>query len=458
MKLWLKISLLCCILLVIALGSCSTILLIQSGDHTLQLTVQSAARDQRVLAESFRSMANNLAEEDLSDVTQFSLARYCFSSLAYPDSVLVAPTGTLYSRSGSAPEELLPVSETSGQQYIIRDVGSDSLLIVGSSVTLMEKPYSAYIVRDISAVYGGIRSLAYRFMGIGAACILITAVLMVLLVRFALNPLGELNEKVRTIAGGVYDQRIAIAENDEVGQLGSGFNRMAAAVEAHVQELKDEAERRRMFMAALTHEYKTPLTSIIGYAETLLWTKLEEETARVSLAHIQEQGRWLERLTQKLMGLLRISGDAVQRVPESIPRLLEDVRRDTAALLAQRGIALDIRCEMDQFPLDRDLMLSLLINLVDNAAKASSPGQTVVLRAYGNIIEVSDAGRGIPASELPRITQPFYRVDKSRSKKTGGAGLGLALCREIAAAHGARLEFESEPGKGTTARVVLSDD
>ena len=90
---------------------------------------------------------------------------------------------------------------------------------------------------------------------------------------------------------------------------------------------------------------------------------------------------------------------------------------------------------------------------MDNASKASTPGQAVAMRAYGDVIEVSDHGMGIPQSELERITEPFYVVDKSRSKKQGGSGLGLALVKEIVSAHGAMLEIESNVGVGTTIRV-----
>ncbi len=99
--------------------------------------------------------------------------------------------------------------------------------------------------------------------------------------------------------------------------------------------------------------------------------------------------------------------------------------------------------------------MSLIMNLIDNAGKATEPGGVIELSAMGNTICVRDYGRGIPGEELDKITQPFYMVDKSRSRKAGGIGLGLALAAEIARLHGARLEFESKPGKGTAAKVVF---
>jgi signal transduction histidine kinase len=105
--------------------------------------------------------------------------------------------------------------------------------------------------------------------------------------------------------------------------------------------------------------------------------------------------------------------------------------------------------------MDKDLLISLLLNLIDNAGKASKPGDNIEITAHQNVIAVTDHGRGIPESEISKITQPFYMVDKSRSRKAGGIGLGLALAAEIARLHGAKLEFDSEPGKGTTAKVVF---
>ena len=125
---------------------------------------------------------------------------------------------------------------------------------------------------------------------------------------------------------------------------------------------------------------------------------------------------------------------------------------------AGRGVLLETECDAGALPMDFDLMLSLLVNLVDNASKASSPGQTVSLRARGRTIEVEDHGIGIPAEEVPRVLEPFYMVDKSRSKKMGGTGLGLALARRIAEAHGAEISIRSEQGGGTTVSVVFPDN
>ena len=154
------------------------------------------------------------------------------------------------------------------------------------------------------------------------------------------------------------------------------------------------------------------------------------------------------------MTLVLLQGEISLR-EESVAELLEAVKESTADKLEKQNMKLCLNCEMDTLPMDFDLMRSALVNLVENARKASRDGQTIYLSAKNNTIEVRDFGQGIPAKELPRITEPFYMVDKSRSKKQGGAGLGLAIVQRIASAHGAALIAESIPGEFTLIKIVF---
>jgi len=123
--------------------------------------------------------------------------------------------------------------------------------------------------------------------------------------------------------------------------------------------------------------------------------------------------------------------------------------------LKEKNMALITECDMDTLPMDLDLMRSALVNLVENAKRASEDGQTITLTAHDSIIEVTDHGKGIPKEEIARITEPFYMVDRSRSKLYGGSGLGMALVQRIIKAHDAELVIESEENIGTTMRIVF---
>jgi signal transduction histidine kinase len=199
------------------------------------------------------------------------------------------------------------------------------------------------------------------------------------------------------------------------------------------------------------------MASMLLHTDTLLTADLTTEEARNSLTHLHEQCRWLERLSQKLLKLVTLEHE-IQVQPENISELFDDVSFSTADTLRERNTPLITKCdtETETMAMDYDLMKSLIINLIDNASKASEPGQEIKLRAHGNIIEVSDSGSGIAKEDAARVTDAFYMADRSRSKKTGGAGLGLALAKRIADAHGAELVIESEPGAGTTVSVVFA--
>lgn len=454
MKLWLKISLICIVVLASVVVICCITLLTQAKNDIMQVTIENARAKQSSLQASFSDMVSYYGGGNLAVVTKNSLIKYCFSRYADQESVLFSEGDTVYSRVDVQPEALLPLQARDQQNVLQVTVGGRNYLIVGSALVLMGDQYSVYVVRDITSVYDNITKMGLRFFAIGAVCIIAGMALIILFVRMAVKPLKLLGDSARHIAKGEYEQRAVVSTNDEVGELARDFNSMADAVKAHIAELEETAERRRLFMSALTHEYKTPLTSVIGYSETLLMTRLPEETVTASLEHIHEECKRLERLTQKLLALI-VVGEEIPLKEEPVEELLRNVRRSTAEILRQRGIRLEIDCSAGTLPMDADLMQDLLINLVDNASKASKEGQTVWLRAAGRTIEVVDEGIGIAEKELPRITEPFYMVDKSRSRKKGGSGIGLALVARIVEAHRARLVIKSRPGKGTTVGVIF---
>lgn len=461
MKLWKKISLLCGLVLVLTAGVCTAALTTQARNRILNLTYQNAEQKQQALVRSFSNMLLYYHEEQDSAAATHSLAKYCFTQYADSEAVLMLSGETVYSALSFDPSEYLTLDGGTPQRCT-NTIDGRELLIVGSSERL---PYSfaqspartsctVYIVQDITPVYEQIRALTLRFAAIGAVCIGLGLLLIALLVRRSLSPLQELQNAAAHIAAGSYAGRVTVPSADEVGALAQDFNAMAGAVEQRIAELTETAERQRLFIGGVTHEFKTPLTALLLNADSLQNTYLDEEERSAAIAQIEHQTRWLERLVQKLLKLITLE-QAPELRTSSVPELLERVRESTADALAQRGVTLQTECCAERLDMDADLMQSVLVNLVDNAGKASQPGQTVSLTADALGFAVRDHGCGIPHEEIERITEPFYMVDRSRSKKQGGVGLGLALVKEIVRAHGGRLEIESTVGEGTTVRVLI---
>ena len=455
MKLWLKVSLISTILVTAAISACGLIMLIRSGRSNLDLAVENTLANQEVRAASWATAMQTELADSTSSSAQRSIARYFIDKYADGNTILETQDDCIYNRTAIEPQAYLKLSGKQ-QQYIIEDIGGKSMLIAGRRITVEGVDYLFYLVSDLTSVYDGITEMSYRFALINCIVMVTAAAVTVFLVRRLLYPVKELKHSTALIADGVYDKRIEIRERDEIGELGEDFNRMAEAVEAHIGELREEAERRTMFMSALTHELKTPMTSIKGNAQTLLATKLTEAEREDALYAIDAACTRVERLSQKLMQLivLRQSGE-LELSADSVPKLLLEAQSACARQLKQRGLTLKIDSGMDTLVMERDLLLDLLINLIDNAGKASKPGDVIELCARDGVISVSDHGIGIARSELGKLTQPFYMVDKSRTRRAGGAGLGLALSDEIARLHGARLIIDSVMGEGTTVSVVF---
>ena len=461
MKLWKKISLLCSLVLVLVMGVCTYVLTTRARDRMLSLTYRNAEQKQQALVRSFSNMLLYYHEEQDSAAATRSLVKYCFTQYADSEAVLMLSGETVYSALSFDPSEYLTLEGGTPQRYTGAKDGRE-LLIVGSSERL---PYSlannpdrtgctVYIVQDITPVYEQIRTLTFQFAAIGAVCIGLGLLLIALLVRRSLRPLQELQNAAAHIAAGSYAERVTVTSADEVGALARDFNAMAGSVEQRIAELTETAERQRLFIGGVTHEFKTPLTALLLNVDSLQNTYLDEEERSAAIARIEHQTRWLERLVQKLLKLITLE-QAPELRTSSVPELLERVRESTADTLAQRGVTLQTECHAENFNMDADLMQSVLVNLVDNAGKASQPGQMVSLTADAAGFAVLDHGCGIPREEIERITEPFYMVDRSRSKKQGGVGLGLALVKEIVRAHGGRLEIESAVDEGTTVRVLM---
>ena len=455
MKLWLKVSLIALILVVLATGTCSLIMLIRSGESSLALAVENTLVNQQVRAASWSTAMTSELDSQYTVVAKRSLARYLIAKFAESTTILLSGEDVIYNNTTIEPVQYLPITAET-QQYVVAEIDGRSMLLAGSRVTVDGTDYLLYVVSDVTSVYAGVEAMAYQFALVNACVIALAGGVLMLLLRAVLRPIQTLQKSTAYLAGGVYDQRIAIQQDDEIGELAADFNRMADAVENHVLALKEEAERRTLFMSALTHEMKTPVTGISGNAQTLLATRMTEEEREDALLGINRECLRMERLSQTLLQLIVLKqGAALARTPVRVSDLLETVRSSAAELLRQRGLTLVVENEMDTLCVEPDLMASLLLNLIDNAGKASRPGDTIELIARGSTISVVDHGCGMPPEELSKITQPFYRIDRSRARAAGGIGLGLALVEEIARLHEAQLEFVSAPGEGTTVKVVF---
>ncbi len=340
------------------------------------------------------------------------------------------------------------LSDTMGQGLILySDIGYQ-----GNSLELMVR-------YDLSAVYRS-RDLQLRIFRVVYLAVMLFGLLGAVVLSYVLTRrLRRLTAAVRKISGGDLSVRSRLNSMDEFGQLSRDFDTMADKLQTNIAHLETDIQRQESFMGAFAHEIKTPMTSIIGFADLLRQGGLDENTRMMAAEYIYTEGRRLERISFKLLDLLLLNRDKVTMKRVWLGSYLSEVERALAPNLRQKGIQLVCRGEQARVALEPDLVKSLLYNLVDNAAKAMEGSGIIAIKATaipgGCQFQVADNGRGMEQQELSRITQAFYRVDKARSRSQGGAGLGLALCKQIVELHQGSIHFDSTPGKGTRVTVTL---
>lgn len=455
MKLWQKISLVCGTILIALVGICTAVQLRWASNRILNIAKTQALEKQGNLHSSFSQMMDYYSAEEDSPAVSRSLLHYCFTRFTDDTGVLIQGDDTIFSRVDFNPQDYLCLEEGKGTLTWSGEIDGRNFFLAGSYAKAgpgIDSICQVYVVEDITPIYSEIHQMTIQFLLIGAGTAALGLALIILLVRKSLAPLARLQLAASHIAQGDYCQRAEITSKDEVGLLGHSFNQMAESVQHHIEELTETAQRQKLFIGAVTHEFKTPLTSILLNVDSLQNTYMTEEERTEALSSIETQGKWLERMVQKMLKLITVEKE-IQMTEVDVPELLEQVRLHTAQLLAQRGVNLQLQCQTLTLNGDKDLLLSVLVNLVDNAAKASQPGQVIELYAYENTFEIVDHGAGIPKEALTHVTEPFYMADKSRSKRSGGVGLGLALVKEIVEAHGAKLDIDSLPGHGTVVMV-----
>lgn len=459
MKLSNRIALLVSIVLAVIILGVSLSLLLYVKNTTLSLSVEQVQRKQQNLRTSFSEMANYYARTDDSEAVHDSLIKLCFTRFSDPYSVLLRDGETMISSVIVDPSAYVPSDSEafSDGTPVAVTVQGRNLLIAGSPASVGGRSYHVYVVEDVTDVHTGIRRMAWIFAGVSLAAIALGAVAVTLLVRRSTKPITLLSDAAKEIADGAYEKRVTVRTKDEIGSLSEDFNRMADAVETKISELEERNERQRLFIGGVTHEFKTPLTGLLLHAGLLRRANLSEDERDASLAHIESQTAWLERLTQNLLKLTT-SDDEIEMQTVRIPDLLDEIKDGVEPKLNELNATLSVRCETDTLTLNPELIRSLLNNLIVNAANAydaDAAEKPITLTVKGKTFSVSDHGRGIPKEAQSRIFEPFFRVDKSRSKKQGGSGLGLALVKAIVDAHGATITVDSEPGKGTMVSVTL---
>jgi two-component system phosphate regulon sensor histidine kinase PhoR len=228
-----------------------------------------------------------------------------------------------------------------------------------------------------------------------------------------------------------------------------------------MNNLKEAEKVRREFTANVSHELKTPLTSINGYAEMISNGMAEGEEVKKFAGIIQKEGTRLLTLIESILNLSKLEDESVEKTYEEIDlyETIKDVVHKLKPQAASHKVNLEVDGEITHVKANKRMTEDLVYNLIDNAIKYNVENGNVLVSVKNEenngLISVKDTGIGIPQEEQDRIFERFYRIDKSRSKKIEGSGLGLSIVKHIVEYHNGSITLESEVGKGTTITIKL---
>lgn len=460
MKFRYKITLYMISLLAIFYGIGGTILISGSFHSALNREKEGARSSYQMLLDTFQIMSqtedwNN--EDTISDVLRQLSGQSKNSWVALQ---LSDTAGILY-QTGTAEliNHELTGEEKSGSCRIssFSDPAGRWYLQTSGLVAMGNKQLTLTAIYDISSIYEDRRNQQKTYTRIYFVMLLTCVIVVYGTAYYLTRPLSNLSKATRRLASGNLSYRSMIHTNDEIGDLSQDFNVMADQVEASVEQMQATVAMQEQFMGSFAHELKTPMTSIIGYADLIRRQTLDSEEEAEAANYIYTEGKRLERLSYTMLDIFSIDQKELPLVSVEPGGLVKDMAEHLQPVYEKSGIHIREKVEPGACFLEPDLFRSLLLNLMDNSRKALEPGGQieVTLRMLedGCQLEVVDTGPGVSEEDMQRLTEAFYRVDKARSRKLGGAGLGLTLCERIAELHHGDLEFRNREPHGF--RVIV---
>jgi signal transduction histidine kinase len=456
-------------ILMVSFSIFGTILLQGSFRDSLEMEKDSGLEEMRLFQYTFLSSLEGLAENvySVNDETLRTLSESIGQNISDGKSSFCVyhSDGLGIDSEESVSEELysrLDAMESDKENCAWQVVQTKEGHVMEALVKMETKQTTYYLgmERNIEYIYQNRKQMYKNYrMALLALTAIGTFFSAVLAMTFT-RPISRLSKATQEFSDGNYDRRVEVKGDTELALLMQDFNRMAEQLQTNIFALQEAARRQEEFTGAFAHELKTPVTAITGYGEMLSTMDLSEEERRRAADYIFRESRRLERLAYKMMELIQLGNGQISLGPVDMEQLGEELKRLVEGRPNAEQISYQFCFEKGTMSGDWELLLSLFGNLIDNGRKASPKGGSILVSGKsmggsGYRVQVTDYGCGMPKEEIPKIVEAFYRIDKSRARKEGGTGLGMAICQRIVSAHHAEWEICSEEGQGTTVTVTF---
>ena len=464
MKFRYKVLLINIIFISLTLSAAGFIMLLRQNRMMMDAEVKNAVTEnnlaQSVMEYSMLDIINSF-DKNLQDELPGIAERVSVGMLSGTSDLYIYYDSELLYSTEDVKEIQVPEYDTDnlGKQYIIEEKDGNTYIYVFTSSRPDTRVIEIITRRNVTDTVKILDNTARNFSLFLTAILLLSGLIIYFITKLLTRPLENLNTVTDKFAEGKFDTRSEVTSRDEVGLLSEKFNHMADSVEEHIDELEDMIHRRDQFVADFTHEIKTPMTTIIGYADIIRSVDLPREDEINAASYIYSEGRRLEQMSAHLFDLIYLKDGTVPKQPVNSVALGEAVIKTVKPSIEKAGLKLEYSFDDTTIMGDSALLATAFINLLDNARKASSKGSEVSFTGkkdgdkYRFVVE--DHGIGISEEDLGKICDEFYMVDKSRSRKEGGAGLGMSLVNAIMREHGFEFSIESELGKGTRMIVII---
>lgn len=376
--------------------------------------------------------------------------------------IITDATGNILINSDPIEEEMLDVIEHTDygdipvEGKIVEERWTEREYIVTDSPISMEGEHQGHVFMfaHTNNVRKIVDQLSDQFFVVGIITLFLTIITIFILSRFITLPLIKIQEATEQLSKGRNKVELSTERKDELGELANSIIRLS-------QDLDRLKNERNEFLANISHELRTPLTYIKGYADIISRPNITELAREEYIGIIREETEQLNVLIKNLFELAKMDQNkfVIKREKVLLGELIHSLADRIKPAYAEKNISFLANCPNDTIAyVDAERFKQVLLNILDNARKHSFAGSQVTLyvneEKQGVKIVITDNGEGIPKKDLPNIFDRLYRVEKSRSRKSGGTGLGLAIAKEIIESHGGTIEVQSELGKGT--KIIIS--
>ncbi len=464
MKVWQKIFILTLTISVVFLNVAVFLVVQLSFREELKNVKDRAAVDQQFICSSFARDLNSMQGSGTLTYDAISNNFSIYQDYYMDQGIYLElwNNGNLFSDSqllilGERKE--LEVDELS-QNILMREVNGQTYLFVSSKLPKPNQSYTIVVASSIQYLLDSKSNMIKITIIIDIAFMLVLAVVLWLSIKRIMKPLSILSAVTKNITSGNYSESVQINSKDELGELAEQFNKMSQSIKEKIEALKNESNHRKMLVDNMAHELKTPLTAIHGYIQYLSMAKVSEEERYEVLHNTSLEINRLNKLVTTLLMMARIREEHIEYQEVKVSDLIKNMKYLFDLRVAQREISLTFLSETECMNCNKEMIEMLLSNLIENAMRASEDGGNIEVKFLkylnGTLIQIKDNGIGMDKSELNKVLEPFYRVDKMRSRKNGGVGLGLSLCKQVIEYHKGQINIDSELGEGTTVSIYFT--